>query len=218
MKMLVLNKNTNEYIVNNSVPIFEVSIDNLPDDDFIINGIDWEYGKLPNQIRVGHPMHAFKSNDNKLVEKIFNEINDENVFKLFDDIKESNKGSLDYWAYDWSNPFADFCEKNIVINNSIIRDTIQKTIPPHFDCRQTFATMIINLIDNETSTQFFDFRNNNKLMYSASTKKGKGVIWINSELTSHGYSYDTENPDSEFGIIREKNRYALLTTYMLNIK
>jgi len=125
---------------------------------------------------------------------------------------------LDYWAYDWSNPFADFCEKNIVINNSIIRDTIQKTIPPHFDCRQTFATMIINLIDNETSTQFFDFRNNNKLMYSASTKKGKGVIWINSELTSHGYSYDTENPDSEFGIIREKNRYALLTTYMLNIK
>jgi hypothetical protein len=78
--------------------------------------------------------------------------------------------------------------------------------------------MIINLVDNETSTQFFDFRNDEKLMYSAPTKKGKGVIWINCELTSHGYSYDVENPKSDFGIIREKNRYALLTTYMLNIK
>ena len=46
--MIKLIKNTNEYIVNNAIPIFEVSIENLPDDDFIINGIDWEHNKLPN--------------------------------------------------------------------------------------------------------------------------------------------------------------------------
>ena len=78
--------------------------------------------------------------------------------------------------------------------------------------------MVINLVDNETSTQFFDFRNNNKLMYNAPTKKGQGVIWINCELTAHGNSYDVENPYLDFGIVREKNRYALLTTFMVNIK
>ena len=104
--MLVLNKNTNEYIINNSIPIFEVSIDNLPDDDFIINGIDWQHNKLPNQKRVGHPVNDVKSNDNTIIEKIFNEINDEDIFKLFDDIKETNNGVFDYWAYDWSKPFS----------------------------------------------------------------------------------------------------------------
>ena len=216
--MIKLIKNTNEYIVNNSIPIFEVSIENLPDDDFIINGIDWQHNKLPNQKRVGHPVNDVKSNDNTIIEKIFNEINDEDIFKIFDDIKETNNSVFDYWAYDWSKPFGDFCKKNVEINNSIIRDTTEIKLNPHFDCRQTFATMIINLVDNETSTQFFDFRNNNKLMYNAPTKKGQGVIWINCELTSHGNSYDVENPYLDFGIVREKNRYALLTTFMVNIK
>lgn len=217
--MLKLNTNAKlgEYPIEDLIPIFEVSIDNLPDDDFIINGINWEYNRESGQKRLGWPVNEVKSTNNLLIQHIFNEINDENIFKLFDNIKELNNTALEYWGYDWSKPFANF-SKNIQIINSIIRDTTEIKYNPHFDCRQTFATMIINLVDNETSTQFFDFRNKNELMYTSPTKKGQGVLWINSEFTLHGNSFDVENPSSNFGIIRNRFRYALLTTFMIPLK
>jgi hypothetical protein len=218
--MITQIKNTKigKYSVNDPIPIFEVSIDNLPDDDFIINDIDWEYGRSLNQKRVGHPFYDVKTTDTDIIQRIANEIDDEYIFKLFDAIKADNNSVFNYWAYDWNNPFSEFCKNNIHINKSLIRDSNEVKLNPHFDCRQTFATMIINLVDNETATQFFDFRNDNKLMYTAPTKKGEGVLWINNEFTLHGNSFDVENPYSDFGLPRERFRYAILVTFMITIK
>lgn len=199
------------------IPIFEIEIENVPDDEYIKNGIDWSIKQSTNNsLRI--PTFQAVTNDDDKLNLLVNEISDEAIFKMFDELDGVNKRIFSgYYGYDTSKPSSEFFKRNLNINKDILKDNNINVFPPHFDGRNTFGTIIINLTDNETATQFFDYRDKNKLIYTAPTQKGKGVFWINCETTFHGYGIDINNIQSSTGLVRNDFRYALLANITLKI-
>ena len=76
----------------------------------------------------------------------------------------------------------------------------------HFDNRFVFANFILNLVDNPVSTKFYDYTQNNKLIYEAPKEKGKGVFFLNYENTCHSYINDSF-----------ENRYGLISSVNLKL-
>jgi hypothetical protein len=134
---------------------------------------------------------------------------DENLYKIIDEIYESNKFMfgmswiLNSKKYD---SMYDFVKKHTHINTHIFMDRPGMNFAPHFDNRLVFANFILNLDDNPISTKFYDYGNNSKLIYEAPKEKGTGIFFLNHQNTYHSYNNDTN-----------QNRYAMMSSVILNL-
>jgi hypothetical protein len=143
------------------------------------------------------------------IESLINSFSDENLYKIIDDLYESNK----FWfGMSWIlnlkkyGSMYDFIKKNTNIITHIFMDRPEMKFAPHFDNRFVFANFILNLDDNPVSTKFYDYRNNSKLIYEAPKEKGMGIFFLNNENSHHSYNNDTN-----------QNRYAMMSTIILNL-
>jgi hypothetical protein len=142
--------------------------------------------------------------DNTIISDIYNIFNKKDVAAIIGEVAEANKELFsNLYLYDTRlfPTYAAFVEKITDSPSSIVNYKPNSQLGMHFDCRNCFADLITNLIDNNSSTKFYDYRKNNRLIYEAPMKKGKGVVWLNCENTLHSYKNDTE-----------LDRYVVLTT------
>jgi GTPase Era involved in 16S rRNA processing len=182
--------------------IFECKIDDHIPVDFIKNKSN--YNQIENKSRNAF---SFEIKEVPEMESLTNSFSDENLYKIIDELYESNK----FWfAMSWVfnrkkyGSMYEFLKDNTFIAKTIFMDTPGWHLPAHFDNRLTFGNLIINLDDNPISTKFHDYRNNNELIYQSPKEKGTGVIFFNTENSCHSYINDTN-----------QNRYVLLIAIIL---
>jgi hypothetical protein len=182
--------------------IFECKIDDHIPVDFIKN--ESNYKKIEDKSRNAF---SFEMKEVPEMSSLTNSFSDENIYKIIDELYESNK----YWfAMSWTfnrKKYAsmyDFMKDNTFIAKTIFMDTPGWDLPAHFDNRLTFGNLIVNLDDNPISTKFHDYRNNNELIYQSPKEKGTGVFFFNTENGCHSYINDTN-----------QNRYVMLIAIIL---
>jgi hypothetical protein len=122
--------------------------------------------------------------------------------------------------YIWSNETGDniiksFQLENIkdeLINHDVdnletmvimVRDLPEYSLPPHYDHNRVYGVIIVNTTDNKNSTVFYN--ENDEIIYTNSSEKGKGIFFLNTPQTKHSYTNCTN-----------ENRYAVICT--LHIK
>ena len=95
----------------------------------------------------------------------------EEVLKIFNQI---NKKSIE-------ERFS--CGLNIV--TKVLKDEPGFKLIPHYDNELIFCIIIINLIDNDSATIFYE--KNNEVKKESPLTKGRGILYLNSLDTKHGY-------------------------------
>jgi len=216
-----------DYMDESLIPVFELSIDNVPTDDYIKNGINWELKESNNDTK-RIPIFELDTETKNKLQPLLEQFSYDNVMNMLDELATINTNMFNYWGYDKSKPASLFFRDNLDINISIVKDKPTNRFSPHFDGRNTFGSIIVNLIDNQVGTQFFDYgsacafykkdrttisleqwenRFTDTLIYEAPKEKGKGIFFVNCETTFHGVGVNA-NTDRE--------RYALFV--MLNLK
>ena len=231
-KPVVGNYNTFEeanfdYTDKSLVPVFELEIQNIPTDDYIKTGINWD-SKESNNNTKRIPIFELDNETKKELEPLLQQFNEDGIMNMLDELASINPNMFNYWGYDKSKPASLFFRNNLDINISLVKDTPQNRFDPHFDTRNTFGTIILNLTDNSVGTQFFDYggisafykldrssisleawenRFVKHIIYEAPIGKGKGIFFVNCENTFHGVGVDSNS---------DKERYALMV--MLNLK
>jgi|11BtaG_2_1085332.scaffolds.fasta_scaffold65494_2 hypothetical protein len=123
--------------------------------------------------------------------------------------------SIDYAniGYDKKNDLQYFCnDKKVIqqiesyfINNIIatkitepfeIDFVIQKNLPnfeliPHFDNNDMLGVILINLVNSNTSTEFYN--NKNVKIGQAPVEINKGIMYLNNWDFKHGYKNNSNN-------------------------
>lgn len=184
-------------------PIFEYEIDIslLPSDSYWTSVVDWT--KTPfNSTKIS--LQDAMVDDNSIISDVYNIFNKKDVAAIIGEVAEANKELFsNLYLYDDRifPTYASFVEKITDSPSSIVKYKPNSELSRHFDCRNCFADLITNLTNNNSSTKFYDYRNNDALIYEAPMEKGKGVVWLNCENTLHSYKNDTD-----------LDRYVLLTT------
>mgnify|MGYP003336720158 FL=1 len=76
--------------------------------------------------------------------------------------------------------------------NTIYHDSPGYYMPPHLDNSHIILQLIINLVDNETGTELYQF-NSNEIAYTCSGKAGQGIMFFNSPGAVHGIRNITQD-------------------------
>lgn len=85
-----------------------------------------------------------------------------------------------------------------LFGTEIVRDDPGFAMGKHLDNNATFATYLLNLRDNNDAfSEYWDYKDENKLLYEGPSKKGTGVLHINSPYLLHQGS----NKGSEYRYI-----------------
>lgn len=80
------------------------------------------------------------------------------------------------------------------IHTKIFRDPPKFSMTPHLDNTFMIANAILNLVDNEDSTTFHDYRNPKKVVFVGPKKKNKGIIFLNTPGSLHSISNTSNRP------------------------
>ena len=184
--------------------VFEFKIDDYIPVDFIKD--ESNYLQMKDASRNGFSFDMMHSTE---IKPLIDSFSDENLYKIIDELYESNKYIFGRsWILN-SNKYGsmyEFVKKHTNINTHIFMDRPGMNFAPHFDNRLVFANFILNLDDNPISTKFYDYKNNSKLIYEAPKEKGTGIFFLNHENGMHSYNNDTN-----------QNRYAMMSSVILNL-
>ncbi len=76
-------------------------------------------------------------------------------------------------------------------STQIIKDLPSFNMIPHMDNRNVFAAVVLNFTDNPCSTQFYM---DNQLIHTGPTKRGTGLVFLNTEYAWHSISNTSDQP------------------------
>jgi hypothetical protein len=72
-----------------------------------------------------------------------------------------------------------------------VKDSPKYKLIPHYDNKQILGIIMINLVDNASSTIMYSSAN--EPLYTSSNKKGDGIYYINDLRCKHGFYNDSED-------------------------
>ena len=84
-----------------------------------------------------------------------------------------------------------FIEQDTNIIVSFVKDSPKYKLIPHYDNKGILGIIMINLIDNHSSTTMYS--KDNEEMYVSSNKKGDGIYYLNDLRCKHGFYNDSED-------------------------
>jgi hypothetical protein len=135
-----------------------------------------------------------------------------------DIIKDLKYQKIDFKRqfYIWGDKIGDNIIKNLQLENIknelinhdvdnlesmviMVRDLPEYSLPPHYDNNRVYGVIIINTTNNKNSTVFYN--ENDEIIYTNSSEKGKGIFFLNTSKTKHSYTNDSN-----------ENRYAVICT------
>lgn len=82
---------------------------------------------------------------------------------------------------------------------SFVKDSPKYKLIPHYDNSNILGIIMINLVDNISSTIIYS--NANEPLYTSSNKKGDGIFYKNDIQCKHGFYNDSED-----------HRYAIMVS------
>ena len=82
---------------------------------------------------------------------------------------------------------------------SFVKDSPKYKLIPHYDNKGILGIIMINLIDNISSTIMYNSAN--EPLYTSSNKKGDGIYYLNDIQCKHGFYNDSED-----------HRYAIMVS------
>lgn len=153
-----------------------------------------------NSIKSGgldQPSSRYKLNvDNKTIYDIFSDLSKQ----LFNFLVNQNDYIIDSV---WPKPFIESIKarQQTLFGTEVIRDDPGFEMGKHLDNNVIFATFLINLRDNNNAySEYWDYKDENKLLYEGPSKRGTGVLHINSPCLLHqGSNKSTEYRYIAFG-------------------
>ena len=80
-------------------------------------------------------------------------------------------------------------DTNVIV--SFVKDSPKYKLIPHYDNKNILGIMMINLIDNDSSTIMYS--GTNEPLYTSSNKKGDGIYYLNDLRCKHGFYNDSED-------------------------
>jgi hypothetical protein len=84
-----------------------------------------------------------------------------------------------------------FIEEDANIIVSFVKDSPKYKLIPHYDNKHILGIIMINLIDNHSSTIMYS--STNEPLYTSSNKKGDGIYYLNDLRCKHGFYNDSED-------------------------
>ena len=72
-----------------------------------------------------------------------------------------------------------------------VKDSPKYKLIPHYDNKQILGIIMVNLVDNTSSTIMYDSAN--EPLYTSSNKKGDGIYYLNDLRCKHGFYNDSED-------------------------
>ena len=76
-------------------------------------------------------------------------------------------------------------DNNMFIITHILKDPPNFSMGKHLDNQRVVGNAIVNLIDNSSTTEFFDYRDPDKVMFSTTGTKNTGVLFLNTPAALH---------------------------------
>jgi len=76
-------------------------------------------------------------------------------------------------------------DSNIFAMTHILKDPPNFSMGKHLDNQRVVGNAIVNLIDNSSTTEFFDYRNPDKVIFSTTGTKNTGVLFLNTPASLH---------------------------------
>ena len=80
-------------------------------------------------------------------------------------------------------------DTNVVV--SFVKDSPKYKLIPHYDNNHILGIIMINLVDNTSSTIMYNSAN--EPLYTSSNKKGDGIFYKNDIQCKHGFYNDSED-------------------------
>ena len=106
-----------------------------------------------------------------------------------------------HWWWLNENTFDTKCHPH----TRIVEDRKGHLMTSHVDNPRILANFIINLTDNQSSTEFVDYKDINKVIYKAEIKKNTGLLFFNTGGCTHKIT------------VIDEVRYVLLGSILLNM-
>jgi hypothetical protein len=79
----------------------------------------------------------------------------------------------------------DQFDSNIFAMTHILKDPPNFSMGKHLDNQRVVGNAIVNLIDNSSTTEFFDYRDPDKVIFSTTGTKNTGVLFLNTPASLH---------------------------------
>lgn len=76
-------------------------------------------------------------------------------------------------------------DNNMFVMTHILKDPPNFSMGKHLDNQRVVGNAIVNLIDNSSTTEFFDYRNPDNVIFSTTGTKNTGVLFLNTPAALH---------------------------------
>lgn len=145
------------------------------------------------------PREKYKQNSSPLLDQLMSAVSTE-LDSIFPKIISSEQ---DIIGCRWLRDSKDIL-KGTQTHTKIFKDIPKFDMGAHLDNNFMVGNVIVNLVDNENSTAFHDYRKPDKILFKAPREKNKGVIFLNTP----GCLHSIKNTSA-------RNRYMMNTSFFI---
>jgi hypothetical protein len=138
--------------------------------------------------------------NSKIINDICNTINKEKNNLLSRAYKTHEHVFKSKWHLD-----LEYYKENTEMITCVFKDSPNFEMQPHIDYDDIILENIINLTDNPTGTKFYSIGNTDP-HYTASTKKGQGVMFLNTAGALHSIQNNSRDRFILLSMIKLKNK------------
>lgn len=173
----LINNQWSNYAYRNCIWTFDLETDI----DFKQDLLTSEYKQLNARLPTGSRQEYIKGSNNMLDTNL--EILNDLVFKKLKDLVFS-KNIKEVFLPRWPIVENEFNQDFFSVT-SIYKDPPNFSMGKHLDNQRVVANAIINLVDNNSTTEFFDYTNPDKVIFSTEGARNKGVLFLNTPAALH---------------------------------
>lgn len=76
-------------------------------------------------------------------------------------------------------------DSNMFAMTHIFSDPPNFSMGKHLDNQRVVGNAIVNLVDNNSTTEFFDYKDLNKVIFSTEGTRNKGILFLNTPAALH---------------------------------
>jgi hypothetical protein len=173
----LINNQWSNYAYRNCIWTFDLETDI----DFKQDLLTSEYKQLNARLPTGSRQEYIKGSNNMLDTNL--EILNDLVFKKLKDLVFS-KNIKEVFLPRWPIVENEFNQDFFSVT-SIYKDPPNFSMGKHLDNQRVVANAIINLVDNNSTTEFFDYTNPDKVIFLTEGARNKGVLFLNTPAALH---------------------------------
>lgn len=185
------------------------TFDLITDQDILSDLTLASYQPINSQLPISNKRMFYVDQTSKSLDKFILELNN----LIFNKIKNLvyslemqeifQTASANTFFSRWPIQNNDF-DKKIFSKTLIIKDLPEFNMGKHLDNQRVVGNAIINLTENDCKTDFYDYKDHEKIIFSHPGTKNRGVFFLNTPASLHGI----KNFD--------KTRYIANPSFMIN--